>query len=87
VCTNHQIAGKSEGDNDAACDRYRTASEELAKSESTASIADVMHIMDSVHQEHTMWSSVYNLTTGAFEVAYRKQYLEPFRDQLVEMTK
>ena len=30
----------------------------------------------------TMWSSVYDLTTGEFEIAYRQQYEEPFRDRL-----
>jgi hypothetical protein len=85
VCTNHQIAGKSEEENDVACERYRTASEELAKAGSSATIAEVMHVMDSVHQDHTMWSSVYDLTTGDFQVAYRKQYTEPHRDRLADM--
>jgi hypothetical protein len=82
VCTNHQISGKSETENDTACNRYRTASDELANAGGGASVGDVMQVMESVHQDSTMWTSVYDLSTGEYSVAYRKQYAEPFRDRL-----
>jgi predicted choloylglycine hydrolase len=84
VCTNHQIAGKSEDENDAACDRYRTASDELAKAGSTASVADVMTIMKSVQKDTTMWTSVYDLNTLDFEVSYRQDAGDRYIDRLAK---
>jgi hypothetical protein len=75
VCTNHQIAGKSEVENDAACPRYQLASSELAALSATAGAADVMRVMQSVSRENwTMWSSVYDLTSHEYHIAYRRHY-------------
>jgi hypothetical protein len=82
VCTNHEICGKSEAENDAACERYRKASNTLAAMGSTVSTSDVMNVMESVKQPSTMWTSVYNLSTGDFSIAYRRQYDNPFADDL-----
>jgi hypothetical protein len=43
---------------------------------------DVMRVMEAVKQETTMWSSVYDLSTGDFSFAYRRQYGVPFEDRL-----
>jgi predicted choloylglycine hydrolase len=82
VCTNHEICGKSEAENDAACKRYRQASDALAAMGSTVSTSDVMNVMESVKQPSTMWTSVYNLSTGNFSFAYRRQYDNSFADHL-----
>jgi hypothetical protein len=38
-----------------------------------------MDIMASVSKENwTMWTSLYELTSGEFRVAYRRQYDKPF---------
>jgi hypothetical protein len=79
VCTNHAIIGKSEAENDACCDRYRLASDQIAHLSSAAGPNDVMDIMASVSKENwTMWTSLYELTSGEFRVAYRRQYDKPF---------
>jgi hypothetical protein len=83
VCTNHRIAGKSETENDEHCDRYRLASGELAALSSSAGAGDVMQIMESVAQKQwTMWTSVYNLSTGELQFAYRQHYGSPYHDSL-----
>jgi hypothetical protein len=83
VCTNHRIAGKAEEENDGACGRYRAASERLASLPSAAGAADVMKIMQAVVQEKwTMWTSVYNLSTGEFRLAYRRHFDAPYDDRL-----
>ncbi len=84
VCTNHQICGKSEAENDESCQRYHTASDELAAMKDGVSASDVMKVMDSVHQKTTMWSSVYDLSTGDFRVVYRQHYDAPFEDHIGE---
>lgn len=83
VCTNHCIAGKTEEENDARCNRYQLASNQLAALPSAAGADDVMKIMASVAQKDwTMWTSVYNLSTGEFQLAYRQHYGEVYRDSL-----
>lgn len=83
VCTNHQICGTSEEDNDKSCDRYLTASDELAKLSASAGTDDVMRIMESVSKENwTMWTSVYDLSSGKFRVTYRRHFDNQYVDSL-----
>jgi Acyl-coenzyme A:6-aminopenicillanic acid acyl-transferase len=83
VCTNHQISGKSEDENDRTCSRYRTASDQLAALTSAAGAADVMQVMQAVAQPNwTMWSSVYELSTGELQFAYRQHFGESYQDGL-----
>lgn len=83
VCTNHQITGKSELENCEACGRYKLASTELTDLHAKGGANDVMKIMQSVSKpESTMWSSVYDLTTGDFDFAYRRHYDQPYADHL-----
>ncbi|MEX0614199.1 MAG: C45 family peptidase [Pirellulales bacterium] len=83
VCTNHQVAGKAEAENDQSCERYRLASDQLATLPSAAGAADVMKIMESVAQANsTMWTSVYDLATREFHLAYRREFGRQYRDGL-----
>jgi penicillin V acylase-like amidase (Ntn superfamily) len=83
VCTNHQICGASEEESDKTCDRYRHATDELAKMSATAGIEDVMRIMQSVSKKDwTMWSSAYDLSSRRFRFAYRGQFDKPYDDCL-----
>ncbi len=85
VCTNDQVYGATEEDCDKNCERYRLASEQLAKSGAVAGVDDVMRIMESVSKENwTMWSSVYDLSAGQFRFAYRRHYDKPYSDSLVD---
>ena len=83
ICTNHQICGKSEAENCTSCSRYRLASAELTDLHANCDANDVMKIMQSVSKtDRTMWSSVYDLTTGEFDIAYRQHYEHPFQDHI-----
>jgi len=85
VCTNDRIYGANEKDCDENCERYRTASDALAKASAAAGVDDVMHVMESVSKEDwTMWSSVYDLSSRNFRIAYRRHYDKPYDDSLVE---
>jgi hypothetical protein len=85
VCTNHQICDSSEEHSDETCDRYRTASEQLAKASGAAGPEDVMDVMEVVSKEDwTMWSSVYDLTDRTLRFAYRRHYDKPYECALVE---
>jgi hypothetical protein len=83
VCTNHQICGMQEEENDQCCVRYRHASEQLAKVSATADANAVMRVMESISKdEWTMWTSVYDLSAGEFCVAYRRHFDKAYRDEL-----
>ena len=83
ICTNHQICGKSEAENCKSCGRYKLASAELTDLHANGDASDVMKVMQSVSKsDRTMWSSVYDLTTGDFEIAYRRHFDDVYRDRL-----
>jgi hypothetical protein len=83
VCTNHELCGKSNEENCAECDRYLLASTALAEFQDKARAVDVMNVMQSVSKDNwTMWSSVYDLTSGAFKIAYRRDYARPYDDRI-----
>lgn len=83
ICTNHELCGKSEEENCKSCGRYKLASAELTELHANGDAGDVMRVMQSVSKsDRTMWSSVYDLTTGDFEIAYRRHFDDVYRDQL-----
>ncbi len=83
VSTNHRLLGKTEADNDRACDRYKKASDQVAKLDGRINMAEMLKVMASVSVEDwTMWTSVYNLSTGEFQVAYRRNFTNLFAGQL-----
>jgi penicillin V acylase-like amidase (Ntn superfamily) len=85
VCTNDQIYGASEEDCDTNCERYRTASDALAKTSEAAGVDAIMRVMESVSKEDwTMWSSVYDLSSRKCRIAYRRHYDKPYDDSLME---
>ncbi len=75
VATNHLLRGKSEAENCRASGRYRTASERLAQAGPEFGAEEVMNITAAISVENwTMWTSVYDLSTGEYRVASRRQY-------------
>lgn len=83
VCTNHRIWGRTEEENDARCSRYRIVSDRLAELGSATTFPDVMDSMASASVENwTMWTSVYDLSTGEFRVAYRRKFADVYADKL-----
>jgi hypothetical protein len=83
VSTNHLLFGKTDPENCDRCPRYRTASGRLAQRNLRMDSTNMMEIMSSISVENwTMWTSVYNLATGEFQVAYRRKYHEPYSSRL-----
>jgi penicillin V acylase-like amidase (Ntn superfamily) len=83
VSTNHLLFEKSAEENDAACDRYRTAAARLEDSSQSLNAAEVMQLMAAISAENrTMWTSLYDLTTGDYQIAYRRHYDNLFTDRL-----
>jgi hypothetical protein len=83
ICTNHELCGKSAEENCQSCGRYKLASAQLTDLRSIGDARDVMKIMKSISKtDRTMWSSVYDLTSGDFEIAYRQHYDQPFQDHI-----
>jgi hypothetical protein len=75
VCTNHLLFGRSEKENDAICDRYRKASGVLANANGDYDADDMTNLMSSITFERwTMWTSVYDLSTGEFRIAHRRDF-------------
>ncbi len=75
VSTNHRLLGKSEAENDQACWRYQTASDRVAKLGGRLDTAGMVEVMAAVSvKDWTMWTSVYNLSTGEFRIAYRRNF-------------
>jgi hypothetical protein len=73
VCTNDQIWRASEAESDVNCDRYRRASALLGGYCGAVDVDRIMDVMDEVAVGGwTMWSSVYNLTTGEVLLTHRK---------------
>jgi hypothetical protein len=83
VATNHLLRGKSEAENCRASGRYRKASVRLAQAGPDFGAEEVMGIMTAASVENwTMWTSVYDLSTGEYQVAHRRRYDDLFRGRL-----
>jgi hypothetical protein len=73
VCTNSQIWSVSEAECDQQCDRYSRASAMLERFSAVVGVDQIMDVMDEIAvNDWTMWSSVYNLTTGEILLTHRK---------------
>ncbi|MBN2474032.1 MAG: linear amide C-N hydrolase [Pirellulales bacterium] len=83
VCTNNTMSGKSEAERDAACDRYQRASDRLVKLGDEIDCDRLRRVMASISaKDWTMWTSLYNLTGGQYQVVYRRQFDAPYADRL-----
>ena len=62
--------------------QYRQASEQLESLNGEVNANGIMKVMDSVAVEGwTMWTSVYNLSTGEFMFTHRKPIDRVYRGQ------
>jgi hypothetical protein len=83
VSTNDRLSGKSEAENDRACWRYRKASDRVAGLDGNLDVPGMLDVMASVSvKDWTMWTSVYNLTTGEYEIAHRRNFDDVFPGRL-----
>jgi hypothetical protein len=72
ICTNHILAGKSETENDASCPRYRLGSDMAEDLEGRVDFAGSIRITKAMAVDGlTMWSSIYDLTSGKACIHYQ----------------
>jgi len=64
----------SEAQAESGCWRYDLASEHLDKAEGHLSQDEAMKLLQGVKLSHTVWSVVYNLSTGTIRIAMGKDY-------------
>ena len=83
VCTNHLLFGRTESENDSICKGYRIASNSLSNKKSDMTFTDLVKIMSDISiEDRTMWTSFYNLTSGDFLIAYRRNYQDLYKSKL-----
>jgi hypothetical protein len=81
VCTNHIMWQKSELENDEACHRYRTGSEAADRLAGAIDDATALGVARSMSvKDWTMWTSLYNLTTGDVRILYKARSDVAYRD-------
>jgi hypothetical protein len=67
--TNFVVAGTSPEARPSLCSRYRTATESLAGCGGRMAAPEALALLSAVSQPHTMWSVVYELSSGRVTVA------------------
>ena len=83
VCTNHQMHGNSEKQNDEKCSRYRTGSDIAEQLDRQIGFTDVESAVRTMSVENwTMWTSVYNLTNGDLSIGYKGASVNLHRDNI-----
>jgi hypothetical protein len=74
VSTNFVLTGRAPGEVTSLCPRYTRASKALQEAKGDLSDARAMSLLGDVSQQITMWSVVYNMTTGDVSVAVGREY-------------
>jgi hypothetical protein len=71
---------------DSPCRRYNRAYRALSEANGRISQPEAMAILDDVSGANTIWSAVYDMTTGEIEVVTDKRYDQPhaFRLEMKE---
>ena len=70
VSTNYLFSEEIQPD----CWRYRTAGQTLEAAQGGVSQEQAMDVLESVKQDHTVWSVVYGLATGQIRLAVGRDY-------------
>jgi predicted choloylglycine hydrolase len=79
VATNFVISHSRSQDRASHCWRYGRAYHILEQAEGNISENEAMSLLDDVSQSgrvHTLWSAVYDMTTGHIQVAMGRKYAE-----------
>lgn len=85
VSTNFLIYDTSAESRGSLCPRYRRAHEALERADGSISPEEAMAVLEDVSQSGalpTIWSAVYNMTSGDIEIVVGRQYHEVHRFKL-----
>jgi hypothetical protein len=88
VATNFLLAEVEPKGASSPCRRYNAAFQALATADGSVSETEAMAILEEVSAPHTIWSAVYNLTTGDLGIAMDRDYAQvfTFRLEMIETT-
>jgi hypothetical protein len=78
VSTNFLLSERQQPD----CWRYRKATKTLAETQGKASPNEVMDLLRATSQDHTVWSVVYNLSSGEIRLAMGRDYSKVYTFKL-----
>jgi hypothetical protein len=78
VSTNFLLSEPQQPD----CWRYKKATAVLAETQGMASQNEAMDLLQATSQDHTVWSVVYNLSSGEIRLAMGKDYNEAYSFKL-----
>jgi penicillin V acylase-like amidase (Ntn superfamily) len=70
VSTNFLISEENKSD----CRRYKLVNETLSKAEGKIPQEEAMHVLGEAKLDNTVWSVVYNLSTGRIQLAMGTDY-------------
>ncbi len=82
ICTNDIVYDRSEDLKKALCTRYKKAYQLLDEKDGDIDQGEMMRLMEDISQRHTMWSIVYNMTTGDVLVVPGKKYSKIYQYKL-----
>lgn len=86
VSTNFVISEVPEDERTTVCDRYQTVSQTLERAHGQITEGEAMSLLSEVSsnspQTPTMWSVVYNMTTGEIQVVVGRRYDTAYAFQL-----
>jgi len=82
ICTNDIVYNRSEDEKQSLCKRYKKAYTILNEKNGDIDQLEMMKLLEDISQSHTMWSVVYNMTTGDILVAPGKKYSNVYQSAL-----
>jgi hypothetical protein len=82
VATNFILSGLSLEQCKGFCWRYQRAFDTLSQARGQLSRVESMSLLQSVSQENTIWSVVYDLSSGEIQVVMGKKYDQPLNFKL-----
>ena len=82
ICTNYIVYNKSEDEKQRLCNRYKKAYKILDEKDGDIDQLEMMKLLEDISQYHTIWSVVYNMTTGDILVVPGKKYSKVYQYKL-----
>lgn len=78
VLTNFLLSEPQQPD----CWRFKKATNALAETQGKASQDEAMNLLQATSRDHTVWSVVYNLSSGEIRLAMGKNFNKVYRFKL-----
>ncbi len=83
IATNHILYGNTQEQNENQCSRYKKAEHFLDSLKGNLDLKNTTSMMKELSDQRTIWTSIYNLTTGSFFIACKRDYSMIFEDRII----